>query len=99
LLKCARGDIVSLTSICDAVESAAGAARSAAEVAERNEMALFEARRVLAEIEKGLKQISRTSEPSTNDYAAVLTLGPDPRTAIQWPIHRFDAGYFDVCRF
>jgi hypothetical protein len=44
---------------------------------------------VLADIEKGLKQISHTSEPSNDDYVTVLTLGPDPRTSIKWPINRF----------
>jgi hypothetical protein len=58
-------------------------------VAERNEKALIEARHVLIDIEKGLKLISGPSEPSNNDYVTILTLGPDPRTSIKWPINRF----------
>ncbi|KAM0831871.1 hypothetical protein ACQ4PT_065239 [Festuca glaucescens] len=61
-------------------------AKSAKDSADRQEIALLETRRDVADLSVFLTNKSTQSEPTTQDYLAALRLGPDAGSAIKWPI-------------
>ncbi|KAM0910976.1 hypothetical protein ACQ4PT_013840 [Festuca glaucescens] len=81
---------LSLDGLYILAQAANQSARSASEIAERNEMALLELRRENADLLKLVKEISSRPEPSNQNYFDALKLGPDPRKAIKWPITCFE---------
>jgi Flp pilus assembly protein CpaB len=85
---CLQVVLLALDSIMSETGEAVRYAKSAKDSADRQEIALLETRRDVANLSVSLTNKSTQKEPMTQDYLAALRLGPDAGSAINWPIRR-----------